>query len=196
MPGRDRDERGAAAAVGRSVAEPVRRRAIRWMAAALLAGRQEVLPDIPARIPMSGNDGAGAAAGPQGFRRVCVPARQRTQCSRLALSSAVPTRWTVRWRPILCTRPRQVLHWVSTFHIVYRSDFHAVKTTPETFLKIAFESSHTDTDKTQISPICKCGTKNASLLRVALVCIVRKTKLILNRNLVLENQNRRTFSFH
>jgi len=60
--------RGAAATMGGPVSESVRRRTIGWMAAALLAGRQEVLPDIPTRIPMPGDDGIGASAGPQGFR--------------------------------------------------------------------------------------------------------------------------------
>lgn len=78
MSRRNRDERGATASMGGPVPKPVRRGTVRRVAVALLAGRQEMLPDIPARISLSGNNGAGAPAGPQGFRRVCVPARQRS----------------------------------------------------------------------------------------------------------------------
>jgi len=106
-----RDGRGAAAAVGRPVAKPVRGRAVGRMAAALLAGRREVLPDIPARVPVPGDDGTGAAAGPQGLRGVRVSAGQCTQRARLAVPSAVSARRTVRRRTVFRARTGQVCRW-------------------------------------------------------------------------------------
>lgn len=118
MPGGRGRGRGVAAPLGRPVAEPVCRRTVGRMATALLAGRQEVLPDIPARVPVPGDDGTGAAARPQGFRGVRVSAGQCAQSSRFAVSSAVPARRVLRRRTILRARPGKVTVAQQTTHII------------------------------------------------------------------------------